>query len=73
MKILQTYLSFIAQNYCSCECTRVGKMKAFKEVKTLLCAATGTANHERGLETCTVCGRTGNLLKMTKPYKTNVY
>ena len=33
-------------------------LKRTKEIKTLLCAAVGTARHRRGLEACTVCGDT---------------
>ena len=32
-------------------------------METLLCAAVGTASRQHGLEACTVCGRTCDMLK----------
>ena len=39
------------------------KHKSVNKFKTLLCAAVGTASDRHGLEGCTVCGRSGNMLK----------
>jgi hypothetical protein len=35
-------------------------------METILCAAVGTASDQHGLEACTVCGRSGAMLKNDK-------
>jgi hypothetical protein len=37
-----------------------------KKMKTLLCAAVGTASHRHRLEACTWCGMTGGMLNDDK-------
>jgi hypothetical protein len=41
-------------------------LKVWQGIKTLLCAAVGTASHQHGLEACSMCGRCGIVLKNKK-------